>query len=519
MATWTYEAIWGLANNAGIPKDRSSIPFTLKRTSPASVDTSLYKLANTTGTFSSDSTVKTYTSFKLNFGGYGTSASISSNSAQHAISGNMTGVSSNILNVGTSGTSISISIDGKSSDSYNYIYCYGTKFTFTVEVTEKYQMSTIGASNVSFGDNSTVNISNPNLSELNHSVTWTIEGNGHTYSGYKTPSAGVSSATCLIDSAWMDAVPYATSIQCKIEVITKKGSTIIGTSTVTYITVSVPSNIKPTIGSLTAAVMNPVSGFSGRYIQNKTGVTLTVNNASPGTGSTIPSTGYNIRMTKSETTSFDFLHSRYTISTLRNSGSITFYVSITDSRGRISNEVSATINVDAYAVPSVDSASAYRVNASGVADENGTYANISITASYAAISGNSLTINSQYYVSTAPGTKYTAQNNMVSGTTYKIGNNSLSPSSTYYVVFTLTDTVGSSESVTVMVQTSAYAIHVKNGGMGVAFGKTSEQQNAVEINPGWNLYYKGHVTCPVIYSATEPSSNLTVGLVWIKPKT
>jgi len=518
MATWTYEATWNESQNRGIPKEKSSVSFTLKRTSPASVDTSLYKLSSTSGTFSTDSSVRTYKTggFALNFGGYGTSSTIAKNESTHAISGSVTGLSSNILNVGTGGTNISVSVKDVSTDTFNYIFFYGTKFTFTVEVTDKYSASSISASSVNIGSNSTVSFSNPYLSDLSHSVTWAINSS-YTHTENDT-AAGVSSATWQIPNSWLSAVPYATSTSCTITVVTKKGSSVIGTTSTT-ITLGVPESIKPTITSVTAAVLNPVSGFSGKYIQNKTGVTITASGVSAGTGSTISSNDFTIRMTKEENYTKDFANYRFTINTLRNSGSITFYVSVKDGRGRSSGEVSCTISVYAYSEPSIVSTTAYRCNASGIASETGTYAKIAITASYAAIQGNSMTINSKYYVSTNPSAKTTAVNNMTSGTEYRIGG-SLSTSSTYYVEFTVTDTVGSSITLSVMIQTASYSIHVKNGGAGVAFGKTSERNNAVEINQGWDLYYKGNVVSPVIFSTTEPTAptyTLTVGLVWLKP--
>lgn len=519
MATWTYEATWNESQNRGIPKEKSSVSFTLKRTSPASVDTSLYKLSSTTGTFSTDSSVKTYKTggFALNFGGYGVSSTIAKNESTHSISGSVTGISSSILSIGTSGTGISVSVKDVSTDTFNYIFFYGTKFTFTVEVTDKYSASSISASSVNIGSNSTVSFSNPNLSDLSHSVTWAINSS-YTHTASDT-AAGASSVTWQIDNSWLYAVPDSTSTTCTITVVTKKGATTIGTTTTT-INLGVPENVKPTVTSVSASVRNPVSGFSGRYIQNKTGVLITASGVAAGTGSTLSSGNLYLRMTKTESYSTDFENKQFTISTLHNNGDITFYVYVKDGRGRTSNEVSVTISVDAYSEPNVVSTTAYRCNSSGIADEEGTYAKIGITATYSNITGNSMTINSKYYASTSPSTKTTAVDNMTSGTEYLIGGGALSSSTTYYIEYTLTDTVGSTVTVNVLVQTASYSIHVKNGGAGVAFGKTSEVSNAVEINPGWNMYYKGNVVAPVIYSATEPTvltHTLSVGLVWLKP--
>ena len=112
---------------------------------------------------------------------------------------------------------------------------------------------------------------------------------------------------------------------------------------------------------------------------------------------------------------------------------------------------------------------------------------------------------------------------MSSDTQYIIGGGSLNVSYTYYVEFTVTDTMGSTTTLSVQIQTSAYSIHVKNGGMGVAFGKTSEHNGSVEINSQWELYYKGFIVLPVIYKSTvtelDQISNPPTGLVCLIPKT
>ena len=130
-----------------------------------------------------------------------------------------------------------------------------------------------------------------------------------------------------------------------------------------------------------------------------------------------------------------------------------------------------------------------------------------------------MTINSTYFRTEQPGSQTTAQNNMSSGVSYIIGNGNLSPSLSYSVRFTVTDSLGNVITKDVRVQTSAFAIHVKNGGTGVAFGKTSEVQNSVEINDGWDLYYKGLVVNPVIYKASLNSvTNPFEGLICLIPK-
>lgn len=513
--TWTYEIV---GSGGGI-KPSSPATMTIKRTYPTtSIDPAVYRLKSSTGSMSSTSTLQiNANNVTVTFGSYG-SISPAKNLSTHSLSSEeVTGISASLLNIGTSASYITVSETHGGSG--NGVWMTGTTtFTLSVTVEDRYSPSTFSASNTDFSTSSVtstsvVTITNAYLSELNHTVSWTC---GTYSSGDQSVSAGVGTKSYSIPASWINAASSSTSASCTIVVKTYKSSTLIGQETKTIV-LSVPASVKPSIGSVTAAVYNAVSGFSGVYIQRKTGATLTLANVSAGEGASIAANGYSLRMTKSETATFDSTNKVYTISTLANSGSITFYVSVTDSRGRTSNEVSATISVQEYDAPAIVAASAYRCRSNGVADENGTYACISLTASYTSFTGNSMTINSKYYNSSTPSTQVVAQNNMASGTSYIIGSGNLSASATYYVVFTVTDTVGSSATTTMIVQTAAYSIHIKNGGTGVAFGKTSEHNNSVEINQGWDLYYKGFITLPVIYSATTPANPVT-GLVWLEPK-
>ena len=266
-------------------------------------------------------------------------------------------------------------------------------------------------------------------------------------------------------------------------------------------------------------IKDPNIGIPGTYIQNTTGAYIQLNNVSPGTGASIPasSESFPISANVEETYVFDAANYRYTVNRLANGGEITFSVSVIDSRGRRSDTVTATISVMEYALPAITAATAYRCRLDGIADEEGTYAAIRIVASYTSGSGNTLVINSTYYRSDTPESQITAQSHMTSGETYIIGNGNLDPSYAYLIRFTVTDSLGNNVIKNVNVQSSSYAIHVKNGGTGVAFGKTSEIANSVEINEGWDLYYRGVKVVPVIFSQQQPSNPFD-GLVWLEPK-
>ena len=512
--TWRYGVYWGLSNNAQLP-DSEPIPITIRRITNTDKDGSFYKIANSVGSIWSNVSIKTWGTGGLNIGSYGKTADLGANSSAHTFNVNLTDISSSILSVGSGGVSASLTRTNASQT----IYIYGTSSSpfieFDISVEYKYSASTFTGGNADFGGTSTITIRNTYVSELKHTVIWTCG----TQTGSVTTGVGASTASFSVPSGWMSQAPNSASASCTIEVRTYRGSTLIGNATTGNCTLSVPSSVKPSIGSITCSIKDPNIGIPGTYIQNTTGAYIQLNNVSPGTGASIPasSESFPISANVEETYVFDAANYRYTVNRLANGGEITFSVSVIDSRGRRSDTVTATISVMEYALPAITAATAYRCRLDGIADEEGTYAAIRIVASYTSGSGNTLVINSTYYRSDTPESQITAQSHMTSGETYIIGNGNLDPSYAYLIRFTVTDSLGNNVIKNVNVQSSSYAIHVKNGGTGVAFGKTSEIANSVEINEGWDLYYRGVKVVPVIFSQQQPSNPFD-GLVWLEPK-
>ena len=514
---WTYWVTWNESSNLQIP-DRSSVSLMIRRSDNTGKDGSMYKILS--ATFETLCGFKTWGSGQWVIGSYGTTGTIGENTSTHNVSNVSFSANASILNVGASAVSTYLT---RGSNSGQTIFVYGSTgaspaFKIYVEVEEKYSASTISGGDAEFGSSSRVTISNQYIAELNHKVRWTI---GNQSSGWKSVGANVSSASFEIPStsAWLSQCANSTSTSGTIEVNTYKGSTQIGSTYSKLFTAIVPSSVKPSIGSITCTIKDPNVGIPGTYIQNTTGVYIQLNNVSPGAGATINAVSDNFPISANveETYVFDTANYRYTVNRLANGGEITFSVSVIDSRGRRSDTVTATISVMEYALPAITAATAYRCRQNGIADEEGTYAAIRIVASYTSGSGNTMVINSTYYRSDTPESQITAQSNMTSGETYIIGNGNLDPSYAYLIRFTVTDSLGNNVIKNVNVQSSSYAIHVKNGGTGVAFGKTSEIANSVEINEGWDLYYRGVKVVPVIFSQQQPSNPFD-GLVWLEPK-
>ena len=376
--------------------------------------------------------------------------------------------------------------------------------------------STFTTSDVEFGQSASVTISNPYIARLIHEVTFQIDS---THKRTVTGGTGQSFISWLIPTSWMETASSANSVNMTVSVKTREGPTQIGDVATQTVQAIVPASILPTAGTIKCTPVNPIdSSYSGnQYVRGVSGVRIepdltAQDQFEPGEYSSIAS--YNLTVSKSETVT-DLGSGVFVIQQLANSGTINFSMTVTDARGRTSaTAATASITSQEYNPPAIVSFTAERCTQNGTLSATGTWAAITAVVNYSAVGGNTLTINSKYYLQTTPGTKYVAWNGMASGTTYIVGDGNFAINSTYCIEVTATDTAGNTATTMLVVPTAPYSIHVKNGGLGVAFGKASEINNSVEISPTWDLYYHGSVlTLPSVMTGAGTSTAGTSGLV------
>ena len=176
---------------------------------------------------------------------------------------------------------------------------------------------------------------------------------------------------------------------------TYNGNTVIGTQE-QLVYLNLPANVKPSVGSLTLTpstmtLLNPDTGLStsnttNLLVQNKNKLTLAVANAQPGYGSTIAyytfsGPSYNTKVTSTSNSCST------TLSSVSSTGTLTYQVTATDSRGRTSDAVIKTITCHAYSAPSLSSFTAYRANSNGQPDESGSYLKCTYSSSYSSVNG------------------------------------------------------------------------------------------------------------------------------------
>ena len=182
-----------------------------------------------------------------------------------------------------------------------------------------------------------------------------------------TKADKTSATTVNVDIGIGDCnqLPNSTSGTATITVDTYNGNTKVGSASKT-ITLNVPSNVVPTIGSVTATGNNLLGGI---YVAGKSTVTAKINSASGAHGSTIKSyniSGAGISSSASSATSGALGAGDYTITG-----------KVTDSRGRTASK-STKITVHSYYAPSV-AIDLYRCDSAGKKSDSGTYARVAIT--------------------------------------------------------------------------------------------------------------------------------------------
>lgn len=359
-----------------------------------------------------------------------------------------------------------------------YTYAVSATASGTHTLTTIPRASTISATNANMGSASTITITRAS-SSFTHTLTYSF-GNATGTIATKTTSTSVSWTPTL---TLANQIPNAVSGKCMITCKTYSGTTEVGSKTCTM-TLTVPSSVKPTITSLTAARVDGTVPTSWEiYVQSKSKATLTINGAAGAYGSTISS--YSITGGGYSSTA-----SSFTTGFLNTSGTITFTASVTDSRGRVSANATVTITVVAYSAPSFSKYISQRCNSAGTASDSGTYVKSTVNFSYASCSSKNTITTATYYRKTTETSWTNASKTFTSGTAFTFGGGNISAESSYEVKFKLTDAFTSIE-VTDTLSTASVVMDFKSGGLGVAVGKVAETDQCFEVSDAWDVKVYG----------------------------
>ena len=382
----------------------------------------------------------------------------------------------NLFSVGTSDMAIGIYAYKSTSGNVCTYSSTNAVLTITATCVQNYSKSSASVTpSVEAGSASQVTFTNSNLAKVYHRVIWTFGSSSYT----ATTSAGASSASYTIPVSWLTNIPNATYGTASVSVTTyATDGTDLGSDTYSF-TITASPSVVPSLSVSVSRIDNGVPSAWGVYVQGKSGITLTAT-ASGAQGSTIS------QFTISGGASYTQTSNVFIISAISISGSIMYTIKVTDSRGRTAS-VNTTISVEAYAPPSFASSQAFRCTSGGIASETGTFASVKASGTFTSVSGkNTCALAVQYGLST--GSAYSSATALQDNTTAVIGGGTIDIKASYKIRFTLTDAFSTVDKL-VNLGTAAYTVFFRQGGNGVAFGKVSERENAVEINSDWGLYH------------------------------
>lgn len=281
-----------------------------------------------------------------------------------------------------------------------------------------------------------------------------------------------------IPTSWEKNMPNTKSAIATFILETLNGDTVIGRKSINA-TVQVRSGIVPTIGNPTIEDTNSISKAMGLYVQSQSCIKFTIP-TSGNQGSTITSVS-----TKFNNQTYS--GSTFTTQAIQDSGTLTYTITVTDSRGRTATK-SGSINVVAYNPPSLTNVSAKRANSSYAVDESsGTYALLHFKVGFTSLSNKNVTsFYIQYRASGA--TSWTKINSWANNYTlnqdYKAGNLFTSTTTTYEIAFGAKDKFMSDYSWQIVTVTPTYTLinFGKDGKSLTFFGQDGNNANRLTVN-------------------------------------
>lgn len=327
------------------------------------------------------------------------------------------------------------------------------------------------ASSINTGSSLTATIT-PANSTFTHKIEYYVGSSLKANSG--SIAAGTNTYSRTIEHSWF---PSDNSATLTVRLLTYNSGTEVGRVDKS-VTANVPSTIIPTVNSITPTLVN---GLGGYYVEGKSQVKLTVS-ATAGTGSTLSSyvySGQNISGNNSTTTSTS---TTITSDIIRANGTLTYGVIAKDGRpNRQSAQKTTSITVYPYANPQITSITAQRCLSDGTLSNDGTYAKITLKASYSPVNG----------ANTRVVTLYSSKDNYATGTVVLAATNT---SDTYTGVYSSGFAIGSSYTIRAVItdkyntgttiqksatlQMAQRALNIAKYGNGVAVGGFSSVTNS-----------------------------------------
>lgn len=268
----------------------------------------------------------------------------------------------------------SFSISGSSYLSGGSISC-----SIQLESIPRATKPTLSSHSVTLGKAVTINIS-PAVSSWTHNIYYRI-GTG-SWTRFATGVKANYSWTVPLSIA--NSYPSSTNGTITIGLNTYNGSTQIGGTQTVNLDITIPASVVPSVSSVSVSEREqPIQLFGAGYIQGKS--RFLVNSSTSGAyGSWI--TGYRFDVGSQSYTNTS--NSYEMQETVRDSGTVTIKVTVTDSRGRTASR-SITVSVLPYSVPQITGFDCSRCgDAKGTVNNSGEFLKVYMTFSVSSLNNN-----------------------------------------------------------------------------------------------------------------------------------
>lgn len=327
--------------------------------------------------------------------------------------------------------------------------------------------SGLSVSNGTLGTSQTITADRKS-SSFTHTLTW----ESGSYSGTLATKSSSTSWSFTPQPYLANGAPNGTSVYCSFTLTTYNVDTPIGSvSKGVYMTIPDTSAYRPTCSVSVSDPTGYLSTFGG-YVQGQSKFEVTV---TPTLAYSSPIKTYSTTANGSTYTS-----SSFTTGAIKSSGTLSISAKVTDNRQR-SGTGSTSATVLAYTSPQITKLTVHRCNSDGTENMQGSYAKVTYSTSITSLnSKNTKTFKIGYKKTSETDYTYVTLANASYSYTDSSYVFSAADDSTYDIVFQATDYFTTAQSSTTL-STAFALIHFNQSGKGVAFGKISENANAVEF--------------------------------------
>lgn len=387
------------------------------------------------------------------------------------------------ITVGSGSTTVSHNSDGTKSVSVSFSFTPGRSASYypgSMSGSGSMTLTTIprassfsSVTGTTIGSTMSVGISRHSTS-FTHTVLYRVGTSG----SWTTAKSSVTTSTSFtLPMSLCSKITNATSGTLQLCLRTYNGSTKIGDDVTKNVTVTVPTSVVPTVGTVTISEGNSsIDGFfedNTPYIQGKSELSVSIS-ASGSYSSTIKSY-------KTEIEGKYYTASSFTSTTIMTYGTIPVKVTVTDSRGRTGTKT-VNVTVVEHFTPQYTHVEVFRSTLTGAADDEGEYITVQMGYKFATINDlNSFRLSIEYRVagSTARYTNlYSTYLNNAENDSYTWTSSSalFSVDNAYDVMVTVLDEFNSN-SFLFTVNTSYTLINFNSSGKGISFGSVSNEDN------------------------------------------